>query len=53
MGENDLNQRKRWNGNVSNTRWSIGTEWRLGYTIITGMKPKRILGDTLGECCNG
>jgi hypothetical protein len=26
----------------SNTRWSIGTEWRLGYTIIMGMKPKHI-----------
>jgi hypothetical protein len=35
MGENDFAT----NGNdgmvMFNTRWSIGTEWRLGYTIIT------------------
>jgi hypothetical protein len=33
----------------SNTRWSIGTRWRLGYTNHHGYETNA-LGDTLGKC---
>jgi hypothetical protein len=51
MGENDFAT----NGNdgmvmFSNTRWSIGTEWRLGYTNHHGYETETHMGDTLGKC---
>ena len=50
MGENDFAT----NGNdgmvmFSNTRWSIGTEWRLGYTNHHGYETETHIGRYIGK----
>ena len=50
MGENDFAT----NGNdgmamFSNTRWSIGTEWRLGYNDIHGYETETHIGRYIGK----
>ena len=50
MGENDFAT----NGNdgmamMSNTRWSIGTEWRLGYHDMHGYETETHVGRYLGK----
>jgi CopA family copper-resistance protein len=50
MGENDFAT----NGNdgmimLSNTRWSIGTEWRLGYSDHHGYETETHIGRYLGK----
>ncbi len=50
MAENDFAS----NGNdgmamLQNTRWSIGTEWRLGYQIIHGYETETHLGQIAGK----
>ena len=50
MGENDFST----NGNdgmamFSNTRWSIGAEWRLGYTDMHGYETETHIGRYLGK----
>jgi hypothetical protein len=50
MGENDFAT----NGNdgmimLGNTRWSIGTEWRLGYTDHHGYETETHIGRYLGK----
>ena len=50
MGENDFAT----NGNdgmvmFSNTRWSIGTEWRLGYTDEHGYETETHIGRYIGK----
>ena len=50
MGENDFAT----NGNdgmvmFSNTRWSIGTEWRLGYTDNHGYETETHIGRYIGK----
>jgi hypothetical protein len=51
MAENDIAT----NGNdgeamLQNTRWSIGTEWRLGYHDHHGYEIETHLGVTLEKC---
>jgi CopA family copper-resistance protein len=50
MAENDLAT----NGNdgmvmLQNTRWSIGTEWRLGYTDMHGYETETHIGRYIGK----
>ncbi|MEO7976021.1 multicopper oxidase domain-containing protein [Flavobacterium sp.] len=50
MGENDFAS----NGNdgeamYSNTRWSIGTEWRLGYNDMHGYETETHIGRYIGK----
>ena len=50
MGENDFAS----NGNdgmamISNTRWSIGTEWRLGYHEMHGYETETHIGRYIGK----
>jgi CopA family copper-resistance protein len=50
MGENDFAT----NGNdgmamFSNTRWSIGTEWRLGYSDMHGYETETHIGRYIGK----
>ncbi|MFM9909220.1 MAG: multicopper oxidase domain-containing protein [Chitinophagaceae bacterium] len=50
MGENDFAT----NGNdgmamISNTRWSIGTEWRLGYHDMHGYETETHIGRYIGK----
>ncbi len=51
MAENDFAT----NGNdgmamIQNTRWSIGTEWRLGYSGHHGYETETHIGNTLVKC---
>ncbi len=50
MAENDFAT----NGNdgfamLQNTRWSIGTEWRLGYTALDGQETETHIGRYIGK----
>lgn len=50
MAENDFAT----NGNdgmlmIQNTRWSIGTEWRLGYTDVHGYETETHIGRYIGK----
>ncbi|MBC7494071.1 MAG: copper oxidase, partial [Flavobacterium sp.] len=50
MGENDFAS----NGNdgeamLQNTRWSLGTEWRLGYSNMHGYETETHLGRYIGK----